>query len=372
MSKKKIALAVLAATAAMMLPAPALAAEWGHNATPLKANATIGLTGTMKFTTQSGGIVECQVTFAAVMKPGFQGEIESMAVDNGTVTEKCKTGGNLAKCQVHQFQGTGFPWSMQLGEPNISVAAKEIHVSLTGAPGECPITNFSTTPGTITMISSAHQFSTLGLSGTLKHHVLGAGEAQLSVSGSLSVESPNSATYEVLFESRSWTHNHVPLIENKQIGLTGSLQLATATGAIQCQLTYALQLQGGGSTGSIQSMVPDNGTVGEKCKGAGGYAFCQLSKLEPVGLPWTVHASATPSIAITMGQVNVAMSGFLCPTTFTLTPHTQNAAPDNAATIGALTFSSSAPADVGGAATTTTVTGALSVEAPNAGTFGIS
>ncbi len=375
MFKKTIVLAMAVGTVAAFASPTSASAVWGHKSTAIQQSATIGLTGTLKFTSESGGVVECQVTYGIVLEPGSTGKVESLGLDNkGTATDKCKTGGNLSKCQVHEFQPTELPWTVHLSSfDTIRIEAGEIHVSITGS--ECPITKFTTTPGSVFATTSTPHVigGTLTLSGNLQQDVFAGGKAAVTVGGSLTVEAPNSGTYELLGEPPAWRHAGLPLEKNVAIGFTGSLKYSSGVlGSIECQITAGVQLTPG-STGVVETFATDNGTATERCKTGGALAACQVHSLQATGLPWTIHAGTTSTFTAATGEVHTTMTGGFCPiSTLISTPAHIKFTPDNSTAIGKVLASGSVGTDSALGALPLTLSGELAVEGPNAGTYGIS
>jgi len=146
-----LAMAV-ALVAAFALPAGASASLWKDHAQVLAQNAQLQLTGNAKF---SGGLgsVDCQTTSQLTATAGTgTGNVTQFEPDldeaNSTVTSKCKTGGFLVACQVHQVEATGLPWVVHNETTRVEITSGDIHFGLTG--GFCPAQN-----GTVTTVNAA-------------------------------------------------------------------------------------------------------------------------------------------------------------------------------------------------------------------------
>jgi hypothetical protein len=357
---KRIVLAVVFGLSLACVASTSASANWGHKEAPLQQTAKIGLTGTVKLTSEQGGVVECQVTYGVALEPGTSGKVESLSIDGGTVTEKCKTGGDLAKCQVHQFEPTGLQWPIHMVDSSkFTITTGEIHVSVTGS--ECPIAKFTTTPGSVNATTSTPHVlgGNISLSGTVQQDVFAGGKAPMSVGGTLTVESPNSGTYELLLgEPLSWTHLEEPITEDVEIGLTGKVKIGIVA-YLECEVTLGIKLVAGTSTGFVQSMQPD-GTPTEKCKSRNAFTSCSVHGFKATGLPWTIHARITPSFWINFGKIEITTGvSFQCGGTVSFGPVRFIATPDNPNLVNSFQLSSGI-----------FPMGLLSVESPNAGTYG--
>ena len=181
--------------------------------------------------------------------------------------------------------------------------------------------------------------------------------------------------------SGAWTHEHKPIVGNKQIALTGQVFFHATGGGIQggirCQVTSTAQFYGVGSTtGQIDTFEIDPGsTVTNRCAGTGGLALCQQHQFQPTevgGTSWTIHTNQTnKTVEITTKLIHAEVTGAFCPfTNLTVTPLTAVGTPDNVNTTSTLTLSGNATVDIPGALPSH-IGGTLHIEAPNAGTYGI-
>lgn len=202
MLKKMTVLAMaVGVVAAMALPASA-AAQWKHHSTAIQTNTTIGVTGNARFQGGLGG-VECQVTSRVKFVPGTTGVAETFVPDPTDATTNCKGLGGLSPCQIHNLTPqTEANWPVHT---NTSVMTVQVNQSITSqATGGifCLVKHIELTQGSVTFtpnqpstVSSAQLQGSLPVdiqtnNGT-KH------QENVTVSGSLSVESPNAATYSI-------------------------------------------------------------------------------------------------------------------------------------------------------------------------------
>ncbi len=189
---KKITMLVLAFGALAALPSVAMGA-WTDKTAAVESKAEVGFTGQAKF---SGGLgsIECQTTSTTTLLPGTTGEVKTFHVD-GSPTEKCKTGGFLAGCQVHSVSATGLPWVAHSTGTAIDITVGEIHNSVTG--GFCPVSSVTVTGGTAEITpDNAHGASSGTLSGSVT--VDATGEPSVStVSGTQNVLAPSIGTYGI-------------------------------------------------------------------------------------------------------------------------------------------------------------------------------
>jgi len=94
---KKIMLLASMALATAALAAPAAQAEWLHNGAPLKANATVNLSGTAGFAAPFGlGTYTCTVHATLVAEPGSTGKVTKFE----PTTNTCVGTGILANCKL--------------------------------------------------------------------------------------------------------------------------------------------------------------------------------------------------------------------------------------------------------------------------------
>jgi hypothetical protein len=203
MLKKLIVLAmVIGVVAGLALPASASAA-WKHHATPLQQNAQVGLTGTVRFSGNLGG-VECQIT----SRTNFLAEqttalVETFVAHPTSDTANCHGTGGLFKCQIHnltpQFAANWTAHTVQ-SPVSVSVTTTTIHSQATGA--FCPVTTISLTAGSVTFTPDlAETVSQVSEAGNLQAHLTttnGTVDTEtVATSGTLTIEFPNAKTYSL-------------------------------------------------------------------------------------------------------------------------------------------------------------------------------
>lgn len=177
--------------------------------------------------------------------------------------------------------------------------------------------------------------------------------------------------------SAQWTDNTIAVQEPQQIGFTGTnLKFNGKLGGVECQTTSKVQFTKG-TTGHVESFVPHPGQATENCKGTGGLGPCQVHDVTALATPWTLHTNTT-NISITTGTITSTQTGgiFCLVKHVALSPGTVTATVDDPHKVSTAQLSGSLTAQLetnGGAKhqETVNVEGLLHVEAPNAGTYGI-
>jgi hypothetical protein len=236
MLKKMTVLAMaVGVLAALALPASASAA-WRHHQTAIQQDVQLGLTGQARFQGENGGI-ECQVTSKVKFLSGqTTGNVETFVPHPTDATTNCKGLGALAFCQIHDVTPFGTinqsallsttnPWTLHTANyqttqlvvdqdankqittlANGSQHANVIVVTsgnITSQPtgAFCPASHVNLTAGTVAAIPNEPEtIDSVSLTGTLRGHLtIGPNVVQedVTVSGSLDIESPNSNTYSI-------------------------------------------------------------------------------------------------------------------------------------------------------------------------------
>ncbi len=189
---KKTMILGLGLGALAALPSVAMG-DWTDKTENVLTQERIEFLGQFKF---SGGLgsIECQMTSSTMLEPGTTGKVETFDV-NGSPTEKCKTGGFLAACQVHALQAAGLPWVVHTNGQTIDMTIGSMQKSVTG--GFCPVTNVLITGGTVQATpDNSHGAKSGTLSGSLAVHTSG-GESFSTISGTLTVQGAASGTYGI-------------------------------------------------------------------------------------------------------------------------------------------------------------------------------
>jgi hypothetical protein len=202
MLKKMSVLAMaVGVVAAMVLPASA-SATWKHHATDIQTNTTIGVTGNVRFQGSIGG-VECQVTSRVLFESGTTtGKAETFVPHPTSDTTNCKGLGGLAPCQTHNVAPQAPNWTIHtVAGPAISVTTTDITSQLTGGVF-CLVKAIKLTGGTVSFTpNQANTASSAQLSGQLQADIQtnsgAADQENVTVSGTLDIESPNAATYSI-------------------------------------------------------------------------------------------------------------------------------------------------------------------------------
>ncbi|HEX5928824.1 MAG TPA: hypothetical protein VFY48_05470 [Solirubrobacterales bacterium] len=198
--KKTIAAAVLGVLAVVILAPAALGNNWKHHGEEITQNKQITMTGQVKVQGQLGS-VECQVTAQMSLLSGtttavmtkFEPDLDEAG---STVTQKCKTGGGLAFCQIHAVQPVALPWQAHNLTNEVRLLPQLTHVSMTG--GFCAAKTATITEGTV--LSTPNQpktFSSFTLGGCARLDVNGMEDPCSPVTGTLNVLAPNAATYSL-------------------------------------------------------------------------------------------------------------------------------------------------------------------------------
>jgi uncharacterized membrane protein len=236
MLKKMTVLAIaIGVVAAFALPVSA-SADWKHHETATQQNVTIGVTGKAKFQGGLGG-VECQVTSKVTFQPGTTGLVETFVPHPTDTTTNCRGTGGLAFCQIHDVTPFGTsnpsallsttnPWTLHTGnyqttqlvvhqqQPKIITTLAngtqhtDVIVITTGeitsqaTDGFCPVTHIRLTPGTVAGLPTPPKtIQTIALTGTLRGDLTTVSgpidEEDVTVSGTLEIESPNGNTYSI-------------------------------------------------------------------------------------------------------------------------------------------------------------------------------
>jgi hypothetical protein len=189
--------------------------------------------------------------------------------------------------------------------------------------------------------------------------------------GALAALAPASA-------SATWDHHTTPIDQNQQLTFSGQARFQGGLGGVECQVSSNAQFLAGQTTGNITSFVPGPTSDTVNCKGTGGLVFCQVHNVSPTSFPWVFHTVQSPaSISITHGEIHSQATGGFCPiTAITITAGTVTATPNQPETVSSIQLSGNASVHLttsGGSQDTenTTVSGTLSILAPNAGTYSI-
>ncbi len=153
-----------------------------------------------------------------------------------------------------------------------------------------------------------------------------------------------------------WKHGHSNLGSQVSFNVTGGEVFETGSGGMNCEVLATIQAQTG-STGTVQKWEVKN------CSGAfGNLSGCQVSATQPTGGPWQLHVEAS-DIKVTSLRIRRTFKA-PCPVseiekvvTMTLTPKPE------LTTVNEYEFH--------GNSGTYTSFGSFTVDAPNAGTYGI-
>jgi hypothetical protein len=222
MFKKMTVLAMaLGVVAAMALPGTA-AASWKHHDTAIQNDAHIGLTGQVGFQSGLGGIA-CQITSTVTFFAGqTTGAADTFNPHPTNATTNCVTSGGLAQCQVETVQPTDLPWTLHTSnhvihralqdqketttEPSIEVTFGDIHGDLFKKNLFCPFEHSTVTAGTAYFTpnpADGKTITSVSLTGETQGHLYSdtanptGTTSGLTLSGTLNVEAPNSATYSI-------------------------------------------------------------------------------------------------------------------------------------------------------------------------------
>jgi hypothetical protein len=148
----------------------------------------------------------------------------------------------------------------------------------------------------------------------------------------------------------NWKEHTQVLQANRQIQLTGAAGfLSGPVGGITCETTAKITANANSTTGTVDEFIPDldevGSTVTTKCKGSGLLVNCQVHKVQPLNLPWTIH-NETQRVEVTSGLITIEMTGGFCPAKIaTVTPvnalkgHTVTATPNQPHTVTTFTLS---------------------------------
>lgn len=128
----------------------------------------------------------------------------------------------------------------------------------------------------------------------------------------------------------NWQFEEVP-ISGDTFELHGQTRHQGGLGGIECTVNVHVVLEAGTTTAKADQFGL-TGLPTEKCKGLGGFVFCQIHEAAYSALPLTVHITETnpPVLTITTGDVQYTTTGGFCPISkVTLTGGTVTATPDN-------------------------------------------
>jgi hypothetical protein len=100
--------------------------------------------------------------------------------------------------------------------------------------------------------------------------------------------------------SATWKHHSLPIQENVQLAFTGTVTFETGGGNASCQLKMTVKFLVGSTTGFLETLQPDPTNETVNCKGAGGYAFCQVHDFTALNLPWTIHTTQSETTDVTI------------------------------------------------------------------------
>ena len=140
-----------------------------------------------------------------------------------------------------------------------------------------------------------------------------------------------------------------------QLDMTGleTVEIPPFAGSFACEVRVTLT-SSGGSTAQITKWEV------KACVGTEDLAKCKLSSYQSKSLPWSVTVTSTPDLSISSGEVVRKFSS--CPILEVASPATTlTATPDSASAIKEFEFVNTAK----------TRHGFLSIDPPNAGTYGI-
>ena len=152
-----------------------------------------------------------------------------------------------------------------------------------------------------------------------------------------------------------WKDKGVNVTKFVEIGLTGGEVFETAEGdGMSCELTATMTTEGG-STAKITKF-----TVVKCPTGFGTFASCTVKTAEAKGLPWTVEVGAT-DLTIKNMRVKRTFNGGCAEVDKTVT----------STTVTLNTPSAISEMEFSGSTTGYENFGAFTVNAPNAGTYGI-
>jgi hypothetical protein len=176
----------------------------------------------------------------------------------------------------------------------------------------------------------------------------------------------------------NWKHHNTEIQQNKQITLTGTIKVQSVmmNSSVECQVTSQISLLSGTTTAVVTKFEPDldekDSTITQKCKAAGGLAFCQIHAVQPAALPWQAH-NLTNEVRIIAQLTHISMTGGFCPTqTVTITEGTILSTPNQTKTVQTLTLGGCARLDVNKTEDPCSpVTGSLTILAPDAGTYSL-
>jgi hypothetical protein len=194
---------------------------------------------------------------------------------------------------------------------------------------------------------------------------------------SLAVVALAACSLPAMARAEVWTDGGVPIEADDTVFETGPwIWQGGAAGTVECQMTLEYTVHAGQTTAQVKKVEVDldqaGSTVTQKCKGAGGMAFCQIHAMEAQNLPWTMH-NVGPKAVITVGGWKTTLTGGFCPvTTITITAGEVTATPDNPSGISSFTHSGTLQGHLSsGGSVSGNVSGKFDVLAPDTGTFGL-
>lgn len=152
-----------------------------------------------------------------------------------------------------------------------------------------------------------------------------------------------------------WKHGGSNLATHTEIGLTGGEVFESGTSGMSCEV-FATITTSGGSTGTIKKWEVKN------CGGAfGELVGCQVLATEVLGLAWALDVNETDLSVTNMRIRRIFKNG--CKIAQIDKTVTLTMTPDSTGAISSFEFH--------GSATSYTTFGSFTVNAPNAGTYGI-
>jgi hypothetical protein len=126
----------------------------------------------------------------------------------------------------------------------------------------------------------------------------------------------------------TWTKDHQAIHSDAVAQITGEAKFEGEVGWVECQTVATLQLLAETTTATLQTEIDVQGleTVTSNCSVGGvlPQVGCTDVKSETLsGLPWTVHAVSTQTLATTTALTTLHLhGGIFCPKQLLITPGT--------------------------------------------------
>lgn len=156
--------------------------------------------------------------------------------------------------------------------------------------------------------------------------------------------------------ARVWKDAGTNVTNPFQLGLTGGEIVESGSGGLSCQISATLTGESG-SKGTITQFTT------KKCVGFGTLASCTLASSEAQGLPWSLNLPAAVDMTAAEWHLRRTFQAGCAATELNKTIPTVSFAFDSTAAISEMEFL--------GETSGYKAFGSLSVNAPNAGTYGI-